>query len=58
MADSTLGQTYIEHLETPNTLEATEIHQVEHVLSWMDRFTKYLTDNVVLDNSPEGRRFK
>ena len=58
VADSTLSQTYIEHLETPKILKATKIHLVEHVPSWMDRFTKYLTDGVVPDNPPEGRQFK
>ena len=58
VADSALDRTYLEHLEIPSILETIEIHQVEHVPSCMDHFTKYLTDDIILENPSEGCRFK
>ena len=42
----------------PSICEAAKVHQIEHILSWMDRFIKYLIDGVIPDNPFEGCRFK
>lgn len=57
LMDDTLDRTYIEYLETPS-IEKAEIQQVDHEPSWMDRFIRYLTNGTILDNPPEGKKFK
>lgn len=58
LADRTLYQTYLKYLETPIIEEAEEVQQVNHELSWINRFVKKRSNGTIYNNPPEGKKFK
>lgn len=49
--DNFFGLTYIEYLESPSIDKAKEVQQIDHELSWIDPFIKYLIEDVLPDKS-------